>query len=402
MNTAPSRRSLLALALACLIPLPFFVGALLVNIEIAIQVFSPTFHILDKILPKGLYHIWAVLSADLSTVSTLIPVMILAFPLGQAILILRRLDSDPTFAHRLGADPYPSHFGFFQVMLGLTGTLYGMYIGLDISGVSELAGQAPTADTIRQSLDRLLGGTATALLSSLVGMIGAFITARPMLWLFGRVTGVKTDETRQTLTSTIERLTDDLRGLSQASRTFTDLLNPTTANTLLQRMDRQEAATRESCVKLDLIAKSLESLDQGQTMQARQLTALENLASLAKLAQERQDQVLATLTTLSQSQTTATSHLARLEPLELTVRAIIPLLEASDRNVIQFIQTQQQANELIRRLAEGGETRHRELLNTLTNLYAAAHARQEQVQRDHDALRSAMAAYLNPKPVIVP
>jgi hypothetical protein len=113
-------------------------------------------------------------------------------------------------------------------------------------------------------------------------------------------------------------------------------------------------------------------------------------------ARERQDQVQATLTTLAQSQATATSHLSRLEPLELTVRAIIPLLEASERNVTQFIQTQQQANELIRRLAEGGETRHRELLNTLTNLYAAAHARQEQVQRDHDALRNAMAAYLNP------
>ena len=246
MNTAPSRRSLLALALACLIPLPFFTGALLVNIEIAIRVFSPTFHVLDRILPQGLYHIWAILSADLSTVSTLIPVLILAIPLGQAIRIVRRLESDPTFAQRLGPDPYPSHFGFFQVMLGLTGTLYGMYIGLDVSGVSELAGQTPTADTIRQSLDRLLGGTATALLSSLVGLIGAFITARPVPWLFGRITGIKADETRQTLTATIERLTDDLRGLSQASRTFADLLNPDTAQAVLQRMDRQEAASPAS------------------------------------------------------------------------------------------------------------------------------------------------------------
>ncbi|MEI8351561.1 MAG: hypothetical protein WCG36_04515 [bacterium] len=353
-----NRRALWLLALACLLPLPFCAGALLVNVEIAIRVFCPTFHYLDRILPEGLYHVWAVLSADLSTVSTLIPVMILAFPLGQALRILRLQDSDPTFAQRLGPDPYPSHFGFFQVMLGLTGTLYGMYIGLDVSGVSELAVHGPTQDTIRQSLDRLLGGTATALLSSLVGLIGAFITARPVPWIFGRVTGVKADETRQTLTATIERLTDDLRGLSQASRGFADILNPDTARHLLERLDRQEAATREAAAKLDTIAAHLAALNQGLTLQERQLAVLEQLTLIATSTRERQDQANATLTAIAQ--------------------------------------TQHQAGEVIRQLVTGQDSRHRETLSTLAGLVAAANARQDQAQRDHNALRNALAAYLTP------
>ncbi len=352
MKTVQSRqRSLWLLAIAFLLPLPFCVGAYLVNIEVALRVFQPTLHVFDRVFPGGLYRLFVLLSADLSTVSTLIPVLLLAIPLWQVIGILRRLESDPTFAQRLGPDPYPSHFGFFQVMLGLTGTLYGMYIGLDVSGVSELAGQAPTPDAIRQSLDRLLGGTATALLSSLVGLIGAFITARPVPWLFGRVTGVRADETRQTLTHTIERLTDDLRGLSQASRTFTDYLNPDTANTVLQRMDRQEAAIREACARLETIA---------------------------------------------QIQSVATERLARLDSVDQAVRAMLPRLEASDRQLTGLLDIQRQTNELMLRLVQGQETRHQDALKALSGMADAAREQREQVQRDQDALRRALAAYLNP------
>ncbi len=364
----PRQRPLLLLALAFLIPLPFCLGAYLVNIEVALRIFYPTLHVLDRILPVGLYHLWAALSADLSTVSTLIPLMILAIPLGQIFRILRRQESDPTFAQRLGPDPYPSHFGFFQVMLGLTGTLYGMFIGLDVSGVSELAGHAPSADSIRQSLDRLLGGTATALLSSLVGLIGAFVTARPIPWIFGRVTGVKADETRQTLTATIERLTEDLRGLSQASRTFTDYLNPDTANTILQRMDRQEAATREACSKLETIGQLLDTLNQKQAVQDRQLIALEKLTDVATASRDNQEKTNVALAAIAQSQAIATERLTRLDSV----------------------------NELILRLVEGQETRHQDELKALSGMTAVANAQREQVQRDHDALRSALAAYLNP------
>lgn len=376
MNTVkPRQRAMLLLALACLIPLPFCIGAFLVNIEMAIRVFVPTFHLFDRVFPHGLFHVWQILSADLSTVSTLIPVMILVFPLAQLIRIHLKRESDPTLAQRLGPDPYPSHFGFFQVMLGLTGTLYGMYIGLDVSGVSELAGQTPTADTIRQSLDRLLGGTATALLSSLVGLIGAFVTARPVPWIFGRVTGVKADETRQTLTATIERLTDDLHGLSQASRTFTDYLNPDTANTVLQRMDRQEAATRDACASLAAILKQLEILNQNQAIQTRQLTVMESLVGIATSARDKQDQANAVLAAIAQSQTESAGRLSKLDGIDLSL---------------------QQITGAIRHLAEGVEARHQDTLKTLAGLAAAANAQREQLQRDQDALRHALAAYLNP------
>ena len=396
MDTVPSRRALKLLILACLLPLPFCLGAFLVNIEAAIQVFHPSFGVAKRILPDGLYHLWFTLSADLSTVSTLIPVMILAFPMGQAIRIIRRAASDPTFAQRLGPDPYPSHFGFFQVMLGLTGTLYGMYIGLDVSGVSQLAGQGPTADTIRQSLDRLLGGTATALLSSLVGLIGAFITARPVPWIFGRITGVKADETRQTLTATIERLTDDLRGLSQASRTFADYLNPDTANAVLQRMERQETAIREIGGKLDGVASILTRIDDGRTVQERQLAVLESLAQCSAASRDRLDQTNASLATLVQTQAAASDHLARLATIEQSFRALIPLAESSDRQIAELLKTQQQVNLLIHRLAEGEESRHQDMLRNLASLAAAADAQRDQVQRDQAALRNALAAYLNP------
>ncbi|MEI6516089.1 MAG: hypothetical protein WCO77_08930 [bacterium] len=370
MNDTPSRRRFLTLLIvACLIPLPFLLGAFLVNVEIGIRVFAPAFHVLDRILPQGLYHIWAVLSADLSTVSTLIPFLIVAIPLVQAIRILKKLESDPTFGQRMGPDPYPSHFGFFQIMLGLTGTLYGMYIGLDISGVSELAGQTPTTDSIRQSLDRLLGGTATALLSSLVGLIGAFITARPVPWLFGRIVGVKADETRQTLTATIERLTDDLRGLSQASRTFTDILNPQTAQTLLAKLDSQEAATREIGTRLNSITTLLETLNHGQAIQARQLQVLENLAGIATASGDKMDQVNTTLGTMAQTQSVVVSHLARLDSVEQTIRKV----------------------------ADGHESRHQDVLRALNGVMSAAQAQRDQVQREHDALRTALAAYLTPR-----
>lgn len=376
MKTVQSRqRPMLLLALASIVPLLFCLGAFLVNIEMAFRIFVPTLHVFDRILPNRLFSVWQILSADLSTVSTLIPVMILAFPLGQLIRIHLKRESDPTLAQRLGPDPYPSHFGFFQVMLGLTGTLYGMFIGLDVSGVSELAGQSPTADSIRQSLDRLLGGTATALLSSLVGLIGAFITARPVPWLFGRVTGIKADETRQTLTSTIERLTDDLHGLSQASRTFTDYLNPDTANTVLQRMDRQEAATRNACDTLAAILKQLQVLDGNQSIQARQLAVLETLAGVAASAREKQDQTHVVVAAIAASQSDTAARLSKLESIE---------------------QSLQQTNEIVRRLLESAESRHQDTLKMLTGLAAAANAQREQVQRDQDALRNALTAYLNP------
>ena len=72
----------------------------------------------------------------------------------------------------------------FSGYAGTVGTLYGLLIGLDVSGVKELGDKAQTVDKINDSLDQLLGGTATALLSSLLGLVGAFLALRPLTWLY--------------------------------------------------------------------------------------------------------------------------------------------------------------------------------------------------------------------------
>lgn len=395
-SAPPSRRSLKLMATAFLLPLPFLLGAFLVNIEVAIRVFAPRFHLLDHIIPAGLYRVWTILSADLSVVSTLIPLMIVAFPAAQAIRVLRAQDRDPTLAQRIGPDPYPSHFGFFQIMLGLTGTLYGMYIGLDVSGVSDLAAQGPNADTIRQALDRLLGGTATALLSSLVGLIGAFITARPIPWLFGKLTGVRSDETRLTLTATIEHLTEDLRGLSQASRTFSELLNPATAKTLFDRLDSQDAGLSRVQSQLESLATRLDTLARAIPLQERQVTALEQLVTHASEARERQDHANTLLGTALQTQSAIAERLSRLDSVDQGIRALHALLENQDRSLAQLAVIAQHSQESLRSMADGQETQRERMTASLAALSEAANAQREQVQRGQEALRQALSAYLNP------
>lgn len=146
--------------------------------------------------------------------------------------------------------------------------------------------------------------------------------------------------------------------MTSASRGFADILNPDTARHLLERLDRQEAATREAAAKLDTIAAHLAALNQGLTLQERQLAVLEQLTLIATSTRDRQDQANATLTAIAQ--------------------------------------TQHQAGEVIRQLVSGQATRHQETLTTLAGLVAAANARQDQAQRDHNALRNALAAYLTP------
>jgi hypothetical protein len=246
MNNRESR-NLALVALVCLACLPPAMLAWLVNLELAVRVWAPQFLLLESSLPPGWFAWCATVSSDLSTITTLIPLLMLLYPLVQAGRILRRLPANPAFAHTLEADPYPAHFGFFLVMLGLTGTLYGMFMGLYVSGVPELAREAPTADTIRLALERLLAGTATALLSSLAGLVGAFLAARPIPWLFRKLAGITPAESRRTLTETVESLTADLRELGQASRIFAENLHPPMLAGLFERLERQEAAMHALC-----------------------------------------------------------------------------------------------------------------------------------------------------------
>ncbi len=196
--------------------------AWLVNLELALRLFFPGVRFLEPMIPW-----FALFAADFSTISTLVPVLLFLFPLVMAHRLRRMGAGAGEHVQRLIFDPYPPHFPFFLVMLGLTGTLYGLLIGLDVSGVRELSGEVPSADTIRETLDRLLDGTATALLSSLLGLAGAFLAARPLTWLFHRAAMLPPQDDPPSLSATLQALIDDLQTLGSSTRSFSERLDGT-------------------------------------------------------------------------------------------------------------------------------------------------------------------------------
>jgi hypothetical protein len=200
----------------------FSAVAWLVNLEIALQVIFPDLSLVDYLVPALLYDWFAWFSADLSSISTLVPVLLALFPCMQCWRVLKA-GNDELARRKIASDPYPDNFSYFLVMLGLAGTLYGLFIGLDVSGVKELGDKDQQVDKINESLDQLLGGTATALLSSLLGLIGAFLAAKPLTWIFQWATELAEEE-ELGLSETIERLVGDMQKLGDASRAFGERL----------------------------------------------------------------------------------------------------------------------------------------------------------------------------------
>ena len=403
IESARRNRPLLVLCLVCLAILPFTLVAYLVNVEMAVRVFLPDWRCFSLMLPPRLFAFFVVLSADLSTISTMIPLMLVLYPLVQGARILRNTPRDPAFAAGLEADPYPPHFGFFLVMLGLTGTLYGMMIGLDVSGISNLAGKAPTAEMIRASLDRLLGGTATAILSSLVGLIGAFLVARPVLpWVFRRAAGLGAAEPGHPVTDTVEQLTADLRALSQASRAFAARLRPEAAASLIERLERQEAATREACAQLEKTNAALLSLGQTQQETNRRLERLDGIEKALQGSGDLVRAVEGRLETLIRTGAETNRKLDRLEPLETATRALLAGVELGNRHLAGFQEGQAKLHGLFERLLQEESARHRELHGDLAALAETARESRNTVARDQDALRRALALYVQTPPDAAP
>ena len=256
----------------------------LVNLEVALQSYSSGLVLISDLLPVWLYLKFSWLSADLSTISTLVPVLLLLFPCLQGWKVLRA-GNDVLQRREIPSDPYPLNFSYFLVMLGLAGTLYGLLIGLDVSGVKELGDGGQTVDKIKGSLDQLLGGTATALLSSLLGLIGAFLAAKPLSWCFHWATELSDDEDLS-LTETIERLVGDMHSLGDASRAFGERLDGTSIqdvpNTLVE-IKGELAGLKEELARANQRIEGLgDSQKQGQEMLAplQELGRLGNLESL--------------------------------------------------------------------------------------------------------------------------
>ena len=255
--------------------------AWLVNLEVALQSYSPGLVLISDLLPSWLYLKLTWLSADLSTISTLVSVLLFLFPCLQGWKVLRA-GNDVLQRREIASDPYPLNFSYFLVMLGLAGTLYGLLIGLDVSGVKELGEGGQTVDEIKGSLDQLLGGTATALLSSLLGLIGAFLAAKPLSWCFQWATELSDDEDLS-LTETIERLVGDMHSLGDASRAFGERLHGTSIqdvpNTLVE-IKGELAGLKEELARAN---QRIEGLGDSQKQGKEMLAPLQELRRLGNL-----------------------------------------------------------------------------------------------------------------------
>jgi hypothetical protein len=282
-NNKQSGRPLWALIIICAVFLiPSFIIWLL-NVELALQSAGIQYNFIGSILPENIYNLILPLTADLSTITTLVPVLLFAFPLFMAIRIQRHTKTDPNYIHRIIYDPYPPHFPFFLVMLGLTGTLYGLLIGLSASGVDEIAASVPSADNIRETVDRLLAGTATALLSSLLGLLGAFLAARPFTWIFRKMAGIKEEESQHSLMETVATLTRDLQTLSHASREFSERLNVGAAERIDQRLTNIDSTINNLTENINQTNKTLDKLVELQELTITQLVPLKYLSELQQL-----------------------------------------------------------------------------------------------------------------------
>ncbi len=275
--------------LSILLGLPSLI-AWVVNLEIGIRTIAPAWPSLVGDDPGRFLQILVFLSGDLSTISTLVPLLLFAFPLVQSLRILRRPYDDTASIHAMEALPYPAHFPFFLVMLGLTGTLYGLWMGLSVSGVASMTDGMPKPEDLTIVLDRLLDGTATALLSSLVGLIGAFLAAKPFPYLFERAACLDPVEEERSLADTIDHLTRDLKALSAASREFSAGLQPEAISDALAAISAMESAVKAQTETLQNAVGGIERLEAGQRDGVEKLQKLDGIAESVSQTGQRFDQ----------------------------------------------------------------------------------------------------------------
>ncbi len=183
----------------------------LVNLDVAFgQLFAV--HLgLRRVLPRALFDPLALLAVDLSTVSTGVFVLLAYFPSRGAYRVLRARAGRPGASTTDLAQVYPARFPFFATMTGLGGTLIGMWFALEPAGLNVAQiGTGAGSDQSQHVMDRLLSGTATALLSSLWAMVVAYLAAHPIPIIFryicGAVPRTELRESAQKLTETLSAM----------------------------------------------------------------------------------------------------------------------------------------------------------------------------------------------------
>jgi hypothetical protein len=398
-TTVPGRR-LTVLLLICLAGLLFSLSLWVINLEMAIRVFAPEWKLFENLLPPGWFAFGLLFAVDLSTISTLVPVLLFLFPLVQAWRVGHNQKQESDFAANLEADPYPPHFAFFLVMLGLVGTLYGLMIGLDLSGVSDLAGQPLSQDAIRRSLDRLLGGTATALLSSLVGILGAFVAARPMAWCFRRTVGIRPDVRRRGLSETVTHVTGELNALGEASRSFAKLLNPAVAETVLDRLHAQSTALEQLASSF---SESNQRLERLEALASQNTNAITQAISLLKTDVERSaiaaESVVEKMTELIGIAQTGNGMLSALktEVSEGNQQrdTLTTALNESNLGLNRIEATAQECSRGIVEAKEAAARQHETVMETATAMLREVKVGRDCLERDQESRRKALSAYIS-------
>ena len=327
----------------------------LVNLEIAIRVFVPSFVAIPALLPESLRAMGVALSVDLSAISTLVPVLLLAFPLYHGARILRAGERAQDIIREMKADPYPPHFAFFLVMLGLVGTLYGMMIGLGGSGVSTIGEAGLTRESVQETLDLLIQGTATAILSSLVGIIGAFIAARPVPWMFRQLTGISEEGSRRTLSDTLNELTHDLQNLGAAGRELTRQIPEGALPGFLDRIGRMEVILQEARDRIDALG--------GPVGQLRDHAGRIH------------------------------DHAARLEVLEQIAREQLVCLTGMSRRLESLDAGTASLRDAMERHLAGAREQGHAMLEQLTGMTTTTRESVRDARQDREALRRALAGY---------
>ena len=370
----------------------FSVIAWLVNLEIALQAIFPDLTPIDSFVPTLLYDWFAWLSADLSTISTLVPLLLALFPCIQCWRVLKA-GNDELVRREISSDPYPENFSYFLVMLGLAGTLYGLFIGLDVSGVKELGEKEQQIGNINESLDQLLGGTATALLSSLLGLIGAFLAARPLTWIFQWATELYEEEEKG-LSETIEKLVGDMQKLGDASRAFGDRLEGTNVHEMpatLAEIRTELAGLRQELAHANQrIAHLGDSQKEGQAMLAplSELGRLGNLEDLLagireahQVGNETENKMLSYLHSMHDNQ------LEQTKKSDEEFASMVTCIRAIEENIISLKQSGISGTEKLEgivnllKVAEDDRKAERNALRSAFGQFAMSNDSREEVEQ---------------------
>lgn len=371
------RRAMTMVFVFCFILLVPSVLAWIVNVELAFRSLMPGWHFFEVLMPAGMFRVLTPLAADLSTVTTLTPILVLIFPMIQSIRVIRRINNGIS-ADELAWLPYPDRFSFFLVMLGLAGTLYGLLIGISVSGVGSLSGAANTA-SISDALEHLLDGTATALLSSLAGLAGAFVAAEPGTWVFKRLAGCAKVEEDTGLAEVLEVLTNDLKELSNASREVRNSIGADSAGKLFGTLERIDEAVAGTLGRIDGMKSSLERISSAQEQAAVSLDFLKRLESIDS-----------TLSAVS-------NKLAGIDGFEQIVRSVDGKLTGIAGSLEKTAQSAAKANESMETLIKETNSRGLAVEQGLAGVAGAVRENSGEMSRDREAVRKAFALYGNTK-----